>query len=187
MCGGRGTRLDVDVEKPLFEIAGRPMVDHVCDALAASGVETVYTVVSPHAPATREHVRERPDCTTIETPGEGYVADLGCVLDDDRIATPVLTCVADLPLLAPELVDETLTAARDRDGGSLTVAVPAALKECLGVSSDTTIRYEGRDVAPVGLNVVGSAGDAVRLSYDARVAVNVNRTADAAVAERLLE
>nr|WP_247381893.1 NTP transferase domain-containing protein [Halorientalis brevis] len=187
MCGGRGTRLGADAEKPLFEVAGRPMVDRVCDALAASRADSVYTAVSPHAPATREHVRERTDCTIIETPGEGYVADLGTVLDDDRIAEPVLTCVADLPLLAPALVDETLAAAHDRDGESLTVAVPAALKECLGVSSDTTKPHEGRTVAPVGLNVVGSAGDAVRLSYDARLAVNVNRTADASVAERLLE
>ena len=187
MCGGRGTRLDAPVEKPLYEVDGRAMVDRVCDALAASDVESVYAAVSPHAPETREHVRAREDCTVIETPGDGYVADLDAILDDSRIDRPVLTCVADLPLLAPELVDETLAAARRRDGDSLTVAVPAALKERLGVSADTTMSHEGRSVAPVGLNVVGSPSDAVKLSHDVRLAVNVNRVGDAMVAERLRE
>lgn len=187
MCGGQGTRLDAPAEKPLFEIAGQPMVDHVCDALAASEIESVYAAVSPHAPETRAHVRKRTDYTIIETPGEGYVADLGAVLADDRLDQPVLTCVADLPLLAPEHVDATLAAAREREGDSLTVAVPATLKALLGVSSETTKPHEGREVAPVGLNVVGAAGDAVRLSYDARLAINVNRMGDAVVAERLLE
>jgi len=187
MCGGRGTRLDAAVEKPLYEVGGTPMVDRVCDALVASTVDSVYAAVSPHTPATRAHVRDRADCTVVATPGEGYVADLTAVIDDERLAEPVLTCVADLPLLAPALVDETLAAARQRDGDSLTVAVPASLKDCLDVSADTTMRHEGREVAPTGVNVVGSPSDAVRLSHDARLAVNVNRTGDAMVAERLLD
>lgn len=186
MCGGRGTRLDGPVEKPLYEIGGRPMIDRVRDALAASAVERVYAAVSPNAPDTGAYARER-EVPVIETPGEGYVADLGVVLDDDRIAGPVLTCVADLPLLAPELVDETLSAARERAGESLTVAVPAALPALLGVRAETTKRHQGREVAPVGLNVVGSEGDEILLSHDARLAVNVNRVGDAAVAERLLD
>jgi len=185
MCGGRGTRLDSEAEKPLFRVCGTPLVDHVCDALAASRIETVYAVVSPHAPDTCEHVRER-ECAVLQTPGEGYVADLSAALDDDRISQPVVTCVADLPLLGADLVDETLGVYGRRDADSLTVAVPAALKELLGVSTDTVTTHHGREVAPTGLNVVGAGNDdAVWVSTDARLAVNVNRQADAAVAERL--
>lgn len=185
MCGGRGTRLDAAVEKPLYEIAGRPMVDRVCDALRESEVDSVVAAVSPHAPETREHVRARDDCRVVETPGDGYVADLETVLADDRLGKPLLTCVADLPLLAPVLVDETLAAAERRDGGSLTVAVPATLKELLGVSVDTTLTHGGQKVAPTGLNVVGAESDSVRLSFDVRLAVNVNREGDADIAARL--
>ena len=52
MCGGCGTRLDAPVEKPLFEVAGRPMIEHVHAALANSDVDTVYAAPSPQTPET---------------------------------------------------------------------------------------------------------------------------------------
>jgi adenosylcobinamide-phosphate guanylyltransferase len=177
MCGGRGTRLDSDVEKPLFEVCGVPMVDRVAAALDGSRVETVYPVVSPHAPATREHLG-RP---CIETPGEGYVADLQAALADDRIERPVLTAAADLALLDAAVVDTVLDA---HDEGSLTVVVPVERKRELGVSVDTTFDYAGRAVTPAGLNVVGpQEADVTYVTEDPRLAVNVNRPADARVAE----
>ncbi|MFC7165808.1 NTP transferase domain-containing protein [Halospeciosus flavus] len=175
MCGGRGTRLDSDVEKPLFEVAGRPMVDRVFEALAESAVDDVYAVVSPHAPDTREHLDGV--CPTIETPGEGYVSDLLAALDTGRVETPVLTVAADLPLLEGEVVDTVLDAA----DGSTSVRVPAALKRELGVSCD-----EDGAWVPTGVNVVGDDEDTVFRSHDPRLAVNVNHRRDAAVAERLL-
>ncbi|SEW28325.1 NTP transferase domain-containing protein [Halobacterium jilantaiense] len=173
MCGGRGTRLDSDAEKPLFEVAGRPMVDRVRDALADSRVDTAYAVVSPHAPDTREHVTG--DLPVVETPGEGYVADLGAALD--AVGTPVLTVAADLPLVDGDAVDAVLDAA----DGSTSVRVPVALKDTLGASTDSDGPW-----VPTGVNVVADDEDSVVRSWDARLAVNVNRRSDAALAERLL-
>ncbi|WP_232703580.1 NTP transferase domain-containing protein [Halobacterium wangiae] len=173
MCGGRGTRLDAGVEKPLFDVGGRPMVDRVRDALDASRVDTTYAVVSPHAPATRDHVAA--DLPVVETPGEGYVADLSSALE--RVETPVLTVAADLPLLEGDVVDAVL----DHADGSTSVRVPRALKEALGASCNGDAAW-----VPTGLNVVGDDEDSVYRSYDARLAVNVNRRADAELAERLL-
>jgi adenosylcobinamide-phosphate guanylyltransferase len=174
MCGGRGTRLDADVEKPLFEVRDEPMVDRVRRALAASRVETTYAVVSPHTPATHAHLADVLPC--IETPGDGYVADLGVALD--HVYQPVLTVVADLPLLAGESVDHVLEAT----DGPCSVVVPRALKEALGVAVD----YD-RDWVPSGVNVVAPGDDELVRSWDARLAVNVNRNPDAAVAERLCQ
>lgn len=179
MCGGRGTRLDADVEKPLFRVGGVPMVDRVLDALDASEVNSLYAVTSPVAPATRSHL----DVPCIETPGAGYVADLDTALEDDRLDTPLLTVAADLPLLDGETLDFALGA---HDEGSLSVLVPAERKRSLGVSDDTTFRRAGREVAPTGVNVVGEDGDDVWLTEDRRVAVNVNTLADARVAEQFL-
>ncbi|WP_336038084.1 NTP transferase domain-containing protein [Halobacterium yunchengense] len=173
MCGGRGTRLDAAVEKPLFPVAGTPMVDRVRDALAASRVDAAHAVVSPHAPATRDHLAG--DLPLVETPGDGYVEDLRVALE--AVEPPVLTVAADLPLLDGEVLDRVLDAA----GGSTSVAVPAALKELLGASVDGDGAW-----VPAGVNVVADDEDALQRSYDARLAVNVNRRADAAVAERLL-
>ena len=188
MCGGRGSRLDAPVEKPLLSVGGRPMVDRVTDALAASRVDATYAVVSPLAPGTREHV----DLPTLATPGAGYVEDLRSALR--FVDPPVLTVAVDLPLLAAEVVDAVLdahaAAAAERDASgtdpSLAVCVPAALKRALGASTDETKPVDGREVAPAGVNVVADGPDAVHVSHDARLAVNVNRAADVDLAEALL-
>lgn len=175
MCGGRGTRLDAPVEKPLYEVGGRPMVDRVLDALAES-TETTYAVVSPHTPETAAHV----DVPTIETAGEGYVTDLQAALS--AVEQPVLTVAADLPLLTGEIVADVRTT---HENGSLSVYVPVGLKRDLGVSVDTTVENGDRELAPTGLNVVGEGPDRRLVREDERLAVNVNRPRDAAVAERL--
>lgn len=180
MCGGKGTRLDAAVEKPLFDVGGVVMIDRVLDALDGSRVGTVYPVVSLHAPATREHLDE---WTCIDAPGEGYVADLEFALADDRVEVPALTVAADLPLLVSGTVNAVLGA---HDAGSLAVCVPASLKRDLGVSVGTTFEYEGREIAPTGLNVVGDGRDETYVTEDPRLAINVNRKADAAVAEAWL-
>ena len=183
MCGGRGTRLEYEGEKPLVEIGGVAMVDRVLAALSESRVETVYAVTSPHAPETAAHLDSRVPC--IETGGDGYVEDLGIALDDSRLDRPVLTVVSDLPLLVAENVDRVIDA---YDGGALTVCVPTALKEALGVSAETTRAHGGHERSPTGLNVVGETTDeTLYVSHDARLAVNVNRPEDVAVAEVLCE
>ena len=175
MCGGAGTRLDRG-EKPLFEVGGEAMVERVLDALEASRVDTAYAVTSPKTPETADRLRGR--VPVLETDGDGYVADLTDALE--RVEPPVVTVVADLPLLDPEPIDRAIGAHR---GGALTVCVPAVLKRRLGVSVDTTRTRGGRELAPTGLNVVGErAGETVRVSHDARLAINVNRPEDAAVA-----
>ncbi|MFB6303462.1 MAG: NTP transferase domain-containing protein [Haloferacaceae archaeon] len=221
MCGGRGTRLDADRaerggsdasapdgraghevtgEKPLVRVGGRPMVDRVRDALAASRAGPIHAVVSPHVPETRAHLADAGGCRLVDAPGEGYVADLGHALD--AVGRPALTVAADLPLLAPDPVDRALVAARvdagdEGDGGadpgpsrdvrSLAVHVPAALKRALGTSVDTTVERNGHTLVPAGLNVVADGPEAVRVSHDARLAVNVNRPVDREVAEELCD
>lgn len=175
MCGGRGTRLDSDVEKPLVDICGEAMIDRVLDAVRDSPVERTYTVTSPQASATAAHV----DDPTIEASGEGYVEDLQVALADSRVEQPVLTVAADLPLLDSAVVTEVL----DRwDDGSLTVAVPVATKRRLGVSVDSSFSHDGQDVAPAACNVVGGDPERVLVCDDERLALNVNRQNDLTLA-----
>jgi len=181
MAGGRGTRLATDREKPLYRVGGRPMIDRVIDALEESALEGITVATTAETPETHTHV----DVPTIETAGEGYVADLDKALAGDRLDQPVLTVAADLPLLTGALVDRVLDT---HDAGSLTVAVPADLKRDLGVSVDTTFDHGGRALAPTGVNVVGDGPSATLVERDPRLAINVNRPADAVVAnERLQE
>jgi len=183
MCGGKGTRLESAHEKPLHPIAGTPMVDRVLSGLAASRLETIYAAVSPNAPETRVHLEETDGVTTVETAGEGYVADLMNLLERPALSPPLLTVAADLPLLEDPVIDRVLAAHGDSDA-SRTVCVPVELKRRLGVSIDT--RLESADhLAPTGVNVVGTASDStsmIDVHYDARLAMNVNRLEDARLA-----
>jgi len=181
MCGGRGTRLDASVEKPLVPVAGRPMVGRVVDALAKSRVDRIFAVTSPATPETAAWI----DVPTVETPGDGYVADLERALADGRVSTPVLTVAADLPALDAVAVDAVLDAAREAPTGALTVAVPVGRKRALGLSVDTAFRHRGTLVTPAGINTVGDGG-ALAFARDTRIAVNVNRPADVRTAEWLL-
>ena len=178
MCGGLGTRLESDVEKPLVTVAGVAMVDRVVGALGDAPVDAVYAVTSPQASATADHVA----VPTVETGGEGYVTDLQAALADPRLETPVLTVAADLPLLDSAVVADVLAG---WDDGSLTVAVPVATKRDLGVSVESSFVHDGREVAPSGLNVVGGDPERVLVREDRRLAVNVNRRSDLAVARQL--
>jgi adenosylcobinamide-phosphate guanylyltransferase len=178
MCGGLGTRLDRPAEKPLVEVAGEPMVDRVVAALADGGVDDIHAAVTPAVPATRDHLDGRVDA--IETPGRGYVEDLRVALGE--VPPPVVTVVADLPLLAPDHVDDLLAAAA---GASTRVGVPARLARALGCRVD----YD-REWLATGLNYVANDGDRCDgerfRSWDARLAVNVNHERDLTVAEELV-
>jgi len=185
MCGGRGTRLDAAVEKPLSAVAGRPMVDRVLDGLAAAKrVDDLFAAVSPATPETTTHLRGQPRVEVVETPGDGYVADLGAALDS--VGAAAVTVAADLPLLEAGPVDRAVAIAADGTHAavdSVTVETPARLKRRLGVSAE-----EGEDDdewLPSGLNVVGTAGERTHRTWDARLAVNVNYERDRAVAEAL--
>lgn len=180
MCGGRGTRLDISTEKPLLEIADQRMIERVLKALEDSSVDAVYTATSPHVPETRAYLAEQ-SVSQLETPGDGYVEDLEYALE--RIDGPILTIAADLPLIEAGAIDHVLDA---HEHGSLTVCVPVALKQLLGVSVDLTLHRDGSELAPTGINVVSDSNrDTVHVTYDVRFAVNVNQQSDAYVAERL--
>jgi adenosylcobinamide-phosphate guanylyltransferase len=185
MCGGRGTRLDTETEKPLYEIDGRPMIDRVHDALVASRVAAIHAVGAPDTPQTREYCERsllESGGSFIEATGTGYVADLQYALE--RVDSPVVTVASDLPLLAGDAVDAVLD---EFSGPSLGVHVPAALKRQLGTSLDRTRPVDGRELAPTGVNVVAEGDpEETTVTYDARLAVNVNRLSDASIAEALL-
>jgi adenosylcobinamide-phosphate guanylyltransferase len=151
------------------------MVRRVLRALSESRVERTVAVTSPHAPETASSL----DVPTIETGGDGYVADLQTALADDRISQPVLSVAADLPLLAGGAVDAVLDA---HDGGSLTTVVPVGRVRALGFSADTPVRHRGALVRPAGVNVVADDHDSTFRTRDRRLAANVNRPRDLAVA-----
>ena len=185
MCGGEGRRLRPavgDAEKPLVEVGGKPLVGRVVSALQASSLTTVTAAVSPATPETAAALEAMDGVDCIETPGDGYVADLGCAIEHGP--TPTVTVAADLPLVTATHIDRAVaTAGND----SLTVCVPASLTAEVGVSAETTLSHDGETVVPTGLNVVGDGTERTVVWRDERLAFNVNRPRDLQAVEQWLD
>lgn len=101
MAGGRGSRMDSDIEKLLL-VYKKPVILHVIDALVQSECFTdIIAITSPHAPNTQK-LLEDSDTTTLHTAGAGYSQDLGDALD--TIHDDVFVASGDMPLLDARLI-----------------------------------------------------------------------------------
>jgi molybdopterin-guanine dinucleotide biosynthesis protein A len=115
LCGGSGTRLG-GVEKPLLRVGGRPLVEHVVDALAPQVGPVVIGCGRDRAPY------EALGLTVVSDvrPGDGPLGGIASVLPS--VATEwVLTYPGDAPFADASLVAR-LTPAAEASG----IAVPRA-------------------------------------------------------------
>ena len=190
MCGGRGTRLKSDTEKPLLHIGGAPLVARVVQAMQESGLfERVCAAVSPHTPATKRFLTKR-RVMVLDTPGEGYSSDLSWVLSKLRPAR-VFVISADMPLVTPELISEI--ASMQQHEAVLAVVVRKEFVESLGVLPGGVFSESGVDFCYSGINIfdsfVHSRGllEEQHLVLDrVEVAINVNTKREVGLAEKLL-
>ena len=82
MAGGRGTRLKVNVEKPLFKLHGKPLIKYVLDNISSSKlVEDVVIAVSPHTQETTKYLKSlNGNFQILNTSGIDYLNDLSYIL-----------------------------------------------------------------------------------------------------------
>jgi adenosylcobinamide-phosphate guanylyltransferase len=102
---------------------------------------------------------------------------------------------ADLPLVKGEMIDEIVTRYEVASKPALTVAVPIEVKTNLGMGVEYSFKTDdGRDVVPVGLNVIDGSkryGDEwldqdIFVVNHPELAVNINTVQELALAERLM-
>ena len=61
MAGGKGTRLDLDYEKPMVKVNEKPMISYVIEALMESQyINKILVAISPNTPVTSEYVKKFP-------------------------------------------------------------------------------------------------------------------------------
>lgn len=123
LAAGQGTRMRSRLPKVLHPLAGRPMIEHVLDALAAAGIEH-RVVVTGHGAEQLESalgervptVRQEPQLGTADAVRQGL----------SRVpsgARHVLVTMGDVPLLPPDLFQRLL---REQAEGEATVALLSA-------------------------------------------------------------
>ena len=106
MAGGKGTRMNSDLEKPLTKVRGKTLIKHVLQALQNSSmIDRIMVATTHNTPKTAIHVKNL-GFEVLETPGEGYIGDLSYILSRDDLKDEViLTITSDLPLITGRIID----------------------------------------------------------------------------------
>jgi len=106
LAAGQGTRMKSNRPKVLHEIAGRPMLAHVLDSVAALAPDRVMVVLGPGMEEAAALTADHPRTETVvqaQRLGTGHaVAIAGAALGQARDAADVLVVCGDTPLLRPE-------------------------------------------------------------------------------------
>jgi len=106
LAAGQGTRMKSSRPKVLHEIAGRPMLAHVLDSVAALAPDRVVVVAGPGMEPVAELAAAYPRteiAVQAQRLGTGHaVAIAGAALGTAREAADVLVVCGDTPLLRPE-------------------------------------------------------------------------------------
>jgi len=188
MAGGKGTRMKTEEEKPLLKVGGKPMIEHVLNALKnANKVNKIVVAVSKYTPKTARMVKKL-SVEVLETPGKDYVSDTQYAVKKLQLKA-ALTISADLPLITSEVIDEVIAYYEHCGKPALTVAVPLETREKLGLKADYTFEVNGRRLVPAGINVIdgkriseAELEEEVFIIDKKEVAVNVNTSKDLKVA-----
>lgn len=186
MAGGKGTRMDLDCEKPMVEVNNKPMINYVVDALLESRyVDKILVAVSDNTPLTAKFMKNFP-VTVVPTSGKGYIEDLSEVLSNrDYVKKDevIMTIVADLPLVTAEQLDDVFKHYFERNKPAMCVSVPESLFIEHGIKP--TLVFEG--LVPTGVNLLLANNDeqdqTIYQSQNIELAFNINTLNDLNLSE----
>ena len=190
MAGGKGTRLKVPQEKPLFKLHDKPLINFVLENLKASRlIDKIVIAVSPNTVETTEYLNSvDEDYTILDTSGEDYLTDLSYILDyfEKKSKEDILLFInADLPFISSETIDYVLEYYLESSKDALSVLVPVEIFEELGLDYS----YEFNGNVPSGLNVLRSENivqdEDQLICPKVELALNINTIPDSKVAEKL--
>ena len=183
MAGGRGTRLKVPCEKPLFKLHDKPLIKYVIDNVNQSKfIDKLFIAVSPNTPETTKYLNSADgDFKILNTSGEDYLTDLSYILDyfEKKSKDDVLLFInADLPFISTQTIDYVLDYYLNSDKDALSTLVPVEIFEKLGLDYS----YEFNGYVPSGLNVLRSVNivqdeDQLVIPKD-ELALNINTIPD---------
>lgn len=186
MAGGKGTRMDLDYEKPMVKVNEKPMISYVINALMNSDyINKILVAISPNTPITAEYVKRFP-VKTVYTKGHGYIEDLSDILSNRRYVKKdevIMTIVADLPFISASQIDDVLDHYYERGKPAMCVSVPEYLFDKYNITP--TLVYEG--LVPTGVNLLLANNEeqdqSIYESENVELAFNINTLNDLNLSE----
>jgi adenosylcobinamide-phosphate guanylyltransferase len=193
MAGGKGTRMSLLEEKPLLRVGTKTLVEHVLAALEnAKKICDIVVSVSKFTPGTAR-LMHKLGVPVIETPGKGFVSDMGYAVRKLRLKT-VLAISADLPLIKANIVDAIVEFYEKCGKPALSVVVPMETKTKLGIGGKYGFELNGKRVFPAGINLIDGRRidekeleEEIYISDFKEVAVNINTAGELRIANKLFQ
>ncbi|WP_455645307.1 NTP transferase domain-containing protein [Methanosphaera sp.] len=190
MAGGKGTRMDLDYEKPMIKVNMKPMISYVIDALVGCKyIDKILVAVSKNTPCTADYVRKFP-VRIVHTGGKGYIEDLSDILSNRKYVEEnevVMTIVADLPFITSDQLNDVLEHYYERDKPAMCVSVPDYLFEKYKITP--TLVYQG--LVPTGVNLLLANNEeqdqTIYVSQNVELAFNVNTLNDLNLSEHYIK
>ncbi|MEE2682141.1 MAG: sugar phosphate nucleotidyltransferase [Planctomycetota bacterium] len=136
LAAGKGTRMQSDLPKVMHEVADRPMVHWVVDAVRNGGLDAapIVLVVGYQRECVEDSFAERPEwlefAVQAEQLGTGPAIDMAAPIFADaavRSSTDVFVLCGDGPLIRTETLDALLQ--RHRSTGAAATLATARLKD----------------------------------------------------------
>jgi bifunctional UDP-N-acetylglucosamine pyrophosphorylase/glucosamine-1-phosphate N-acetyltransferase len=124
LAAGESKRMKSSTTKVLHRIAGKPVLGHTLDAVAAFGADQAVVVVGRQAERVRSAFEDYPVSFVVQEPqlGTGHAAYVGLEkLTGDRGS--VLVLCGDVPLIRPETLDDLHRTHLDRAAAVTVLAV----------------------------------------------------------------
>jgi len=193
MAGGKGTRMGLTVEKPMFSFLGKPMLDYVIAAVnQAKNVTDFYVVISNNTPNTEQHC-EKMGWKIIHTDAQGYHTDLKQAVRNANLTGPVLTMPSDVPAITGVFLDKVIYEFEQCGKDFLAVFVPIQKRLDLGLSISSTDEYKGVWYAVSGINVIngamiqkeGKIETSALITEETEVLLNINTAKDVEIAQMI--
>ena len=150
MAGGKGKRLNLDIEKSLIKIGGRTILERTVVVLKDAGIDEIFVAVTNATPKTMIKAKEL-NVKIVQTPGKGYVKDIQYLMKKFK---EFLVVSADLPFLNSTLIRDVLTKYREIKQ-PVSVVVPKKDYEKIGFTPTTIIN----GFVPIGVNIVAKGED----------------------------
>ncbi len=171
--------------KPLADICGKPMIQHVYEKALASGADKVviatdHESVYERCKAFTTHVLMTRDDHESGTERLGECVDLLNLSDD----TIVVNVQGDEPLLAPENVSQVAALLKDTDAPMATLSVPLALDDVHNPNAVKVVAnklnhalYFSRSAIPYDRShfMAGTMPDALDDSYQRHIGIYAYR------------
>jgi adenosylcobinamide-phosphate guanylyltransferase len=189
MCGGRASRMQASIEKPLLKVNDVSMVERVVSALAGSDkFGRIVAAVSPNAPRTKEFLKAK-GIEVIETAGTGYPQDLSRLLSRLK-PEKVMVVPADVPLLDAQAINDIVDVASNKQEPAVSIVLEKEFVENIGGKPSVVFgRYCHSGITVFDTAAV--AGETVQERYVVmnrkEIALNVNTRQELELAELLVQ